>query len=58
MADESQPTIIILNTQYRYILVFSSSQEKLHNFLILKLSHTTPFVKSAKELLAILWSRL
>lgn len=57
MADESQPTIIF-NTQYTYILVFSSSQGKLHHFLILKLSHATPSIKSAEGLLGILWSRL
>lgn len=34
VAGESQPTIIILNTHYTYILVFSSSQRKLHHFLI------------------------
>lgn len=34
VADESQPTIIIVNTHYTYILVFSSSKGKLHNFLI------------------------
>lgn len=34
VAGESQPTIIILNTHYTYILVFSCSQRKLHHFLI------------------------
>lgn len=34
VAGESQKTIIVLNTQYTYILEFSNSQRKLHHFLI------------------------